>query len=431
MGLLIRRGADVNAFGGNHGTALIAACSSSWRAAERLGTVRILVKNGADIHAQGRLGGNAMQAASFNGQAGIVAYLLHKGADADSRGGQYGSALIAACCHGGDEEETMETVKVLITNGANVNYVGEHYGSALYEAAYRGHYNVVRLLIGARADANTWNNPMKAPLMATCRGKEDDMRSAKSILEHGADINASDSFAVTMASMFGSREMVRFLVENGASLEAAESGFTAMHAAAMYARADIADVLVAFGVDVNSHHYLLGTPLHFACSKEADELIAIDSDEPKMVFDSSIDRNLEDTTPLLLAKVDEIVSGSFCADLVKKRAEKRLALVRLLVEKKADVNARRAGGISVLHDALERDDQGLVDLLIAKGAIDQVGEDSLIERIRVAGLGLLMKIVEAMMPREAEQYRAYTEFLLPHPIYWVALLPLALWFLYL
>ena len=60
-----------------------------------------------------------------------------------------------------------------------------------------------------------------------------------------------------------------------------------------------------------------------------------------------------------------------------------------------------------------------------------MGEDSFIKGIRVAGLGLMMKIVEAMTTREAGQYRAYTEFLLPHPIYWVALLPLALWFLYL
>ena len=349
--LLIKRRADVNALGGNHGTALIAACSSPWNAAERLRAVSILLENSADIHAEGGLGGNATQAASFNGLAKILALLLHNRADVNSRGGTYGTALIAACCNVGKGEEAIGTVKVLITNGADVNYVGEHYGSALYEAAFRGHYGVVRLLIEARADANTCNSPRKAPLVATCRGKENDMETAKLLLKNGADINASENLAVVMASMFGTKEMVTFFVGNGASLEATESGFTALHAAAMHARADISEVLIAFGVDVDSHHYLLGTPLHFACSKEADELFAPDSNEPEMVFDSAIDRNLEDTTHLLLARVDEIVSGSFCAGSGKKRAEKRLALVRLLVEKEADVNARRAGGISVLHDA--------------------------------------------------------------------------------
>ena len=165
--LLIRRRADVNTLGGNHGTALIPACSSPWNAAERLRTVNILLENGADIHAEGGFGGNAMQAASFNGLAKILALLLHHRADVNSRGGAYGIDLIAACCNVGKKEEAIETVKVLITNGADVNYVGEHHGSALYEAAFRGHHVAVRLLIEARADVNAWNNPRKAPLVAT------------------------------------------------------------------------------------------------------------------------------------------------------------------------------------------------------------------------------------------------------------------------
>ena len=62
-------------------------------------------------------------------------------------------------------------------------------------------------------------------------------------------------------------------------------------------------------------------------------------------------------------------------------------MVRLLVERKADVNARRAGGISVLHDALEREDRDVVDFLIANGAsLDQEGEQSNIEEDGIRGL---------------------------------------------
>lgn len=139
---------------------------------------------------------------------------------------------------------------------------------------------MVRLLIKAGADLNTQSDPMKAPLVATCDGTEDDIETAKALLESGADINASESFAVKMASMFGSREMVIYLVENGASLMASESGFTALQAAAMCARADIADILIAFEVDVNSHDFQWGTPLHLACSEMADEAIVTDWDEP-------------------------------------------------------------------------------------------------------------------------------------------------------
>ena len=96
-----------------------------------------------------------------------------------------------------------------------------------------------------------------------------------------------------------------------------------------------------------------------------------------MAFDSSHGRSLEDNTHLLLARTDELVNGSLYAGICKEMSAKRLALVRLLVEKRADVNALRAGGISVLHDALERDDRQLVDFLISKGAtLDQERKDT-------------------------------------------------------
>ena len=107
--LLIKKGADVNAFGGNHGTALIAACSASWQNAECPRIVKALIKKRADIHAVGRFGSNAMQAASLYGHAEIVALLLFKGANINSWGGEYGTALIAACCNP-KTEETIETV---------------------------------------------------------------------------------------------------------------------------------------------------------------------------------------------------------------------------------------------------------------------------------------------------------------------------------
>ena len=404
--LLIKRRADINAFAGVHGTVLIAASSAPWEATERVRTVKILVEHGAEIQTKGRSGDNAMQAASHNGLAEIVALLLLKGADVNSYGGEYGTTLIAACCNVGKEETVLETVKVLITNGADINYLGERYGSALYEAAFCNHSHVVRLLIEARADVNTWNNPARAPLVATCRGKEHNMEIARLLLDSGADINASESYVVKMASMFGTKEMVTFFVNNHASLRKSESGFTALHAAAMYARADIADTLIAFEVDVDSHHCLLGTPLHFACSKEAEELIATGTDEPERVFDSSHERSLEDTTRLLLAKTDELLSGSLYAGLRKKVREKRLALVKLLVEKKADVNARRAGGISVLHDALERDDPELVEFLIANGAIDESGEDGNVEEEKRGSAGTDDDNSETMEPNQAVEDRA-------------------------
>ena len=134
------------------------------------------------------------------------------------------------------------------------------------------------------------------------------MKIAKLLLDNGADINASDSHAVRIASLLGTKEMVSFLVENRASIKATESGLNPLHVAAMSAKVDIADILIAFGMDVNSHDFLMRTPLHYACSAEFDNVIVTDTDEPDILFDNSTDMT---TMQFLLARTYKISSGSF------------------------------------------------------------------------------------------------------------------------
>ena len=63
-----------------------------------------------------------------------------------------------------------------------------------------------------------------------------------------------------------------------------------------------------------------------------------------------------------------------------KRLDKRLALLRLLIEKGADVNARCGTGASVLYQALKRDDDELVNVLRVQETVDIVGEESSSEK---------------------------------------------------
>ena len=106
--LLVDKGADVNAQGGEYGNALQAA---SWRSNERI--VKLLVDKGADVNAQGGEYGNALQAASCEGNEQIVKLLVDKGADVNAQGGKYGNALQAASRQGNER-----IVKLLIRNGA-------------------------------------------------------------------------------------------------------------------------------------------------------------------------------------------------------------------------------------------------------------------------------------------------------------------------
>ena len=71
---------------------------------------------GADINAQGGEYGTALRAASSGGYDQVVQMLLNKGADINAQGGDYGTALLAASSEGHDQ-----VVQMLLDKGAYIN----------------------------------------------------------------------------------------------------------------------------------------------------------------------------------------------------------------------------------------------------------------------------------------------------------------------
>ena len=76
--------------------------------------VELLLDKGADVNAQGGDFSNALQAASFRGHEAVVKLLLDKGANVNAQGGHYGNALQTAS-EGGHEQ----VVKLLLDKGAH------------------------------------------------------------------------------------------------------------------------------------------------------------------------------------------------------------------------------------------------------------------------------------------------------------------------
>ncbi|KAG7436798.1 Ankyrin repeat domain-containing protein 50 [Fusarium oxysporum f. sp. raphani] len=77
---------------------------------------RDLAIEGADVNAQGDEYGNALQAASYNGNREVIQLLLDKGADVNTQGGKYGNALQAVSSKG-----NRDVVQLLLDKGADVN----------------------------------------------------------------------------------------------------------------------------------------------------------------------------------------------------------------------------------------------------------------------------------------------------------------------
>ena len=142
--MLLEKGADVNAQGGDKGNALQAASANGHDQ-----IVQQLLEKGADVNAQDGLYSNALQAASLRGHDQIVQQLLEKGADANAQGRLYGNALQAASANGHDQ-----IVQQLLEKGADVNAQGGWHGNALQAASLEGHDQIVQQLLEKGADVN-------------------------------------------------------------------------------------------------------------------------------------------------------------------------------------------------------------------------------------------------------------------------------------
>jgi ankyrin repeat protein len=121
---LLKCGADVNVEAGHYGFALQSACTTEsgyfplevidtpmW---ENIGAI-LLLDNcpNININAKGGNFGSALQAAAHSGQTESVRLLIQKGADVNAQGGKYRNALNAAIIRG-----FWDIVRVLLENGA-------------------------------------------------------------------------------------------------------------------------------------------------------------------------------------------------------------------------------------------------------------------------------------------------------------------------
>ncbi|KAK2593842.1 hypothetical protein QQS21_008457 [Conoideocrella luteorostrata] len=251
---LIARGADVNAQGGTHGSALQAAARQGHQE-----IVTLLLDKGADVNAQGGKYGNALQAAAGAGYQEIVTLLLDKGADVNAQVGKLGSALQAAARGG-----YQEIVTLLSDKGADVNAQGGAYGSALQAAARQGHQETVTLLLDKGADVNAQGGAYGNALQAAARQGYQEIVTM--LLVKGADVNAQGGAygnALQAAARGGHQEIITLLLNEGADVNAQGGNYgNALQAAAGGGHQEIVTLLLDKGADVNAQGEQ--TPLSWA-----------------------------------------------------------------------------------------------------------------------------------------------------------------------
>lgn len=140
--MLLDHGVSVNARN-REWSALMSACETG-----KVDVVDRLLHRGASVNAFSSTGHSPLGLACFNGCLGIVDRLILFGAQINRREDEFSEVPIVKA----SEKGHADVVGRLVSCGADVDARGFFGGSALFEACKRGHVDVARILLKAKAE---------------------------------------------------------------------------------------------------------------------------------------------------------------------------------------------------------------------------------------------------------------------------------------
>ena len=406
---LLKNDLDVSARWGDGTTALHWAVHLSDAA-----TADLLIQAGADVNAANDHGVTPLALACTNGSAPLVRKLLEASAN-PSATTSMGETVLMTCVASGN----ADAVRMLLDRGATtINARESSRGqTALMWAVAHQHPDVVRLLIERGADIHarsnvsllhvptnayasnqftreTANMPQGGFTPVLFAARLGDIESARLLLKAGAHVNdkAADGIsALVLAAHSGHTPLVAFLLDRGADVNAADVGYTALHAAVLRGDMDMIKTLLARGADPNARltkgtraprdtnqwilsSYLAGATPFLLAAKYAEPAIM------RLLVANGADPLLptnDGTTPLMMAagmtwgwnmedRRDRAVPNEV-VDALHENEARTMEVVRLALELGGDVNAANAMGDTALHAATFKGFATVVKFLVDKG----------------------------------------------------------------
>lgn len=316
--LFIRKGGDVNARNDIGWTPLHKATErlamapanktpSGEEFAKVVRMVEVLLSNGASVDVQGSTSGMPLHLAALTGQKTLVQMLIDKGADVNARTSDGQTPLYQAA-----KRDAPDVAELLLARKADVNARTKSGYTPLMASAANGNSNLAKVLLEHGADVSLSDKDGFTALLVSCRsllirytleastpGAEDVRRKAGGALEserekarqvkgdftavavmllkRGANPNAATPAFTPLgvAATVGDRALAEELIARGAAISDMWQGETPLHAAIAERHADIAELLVHKGADVNARNTMSGfTPLHFLAVNMHDGKLA-------------------------------------------------------------------------------------------------------------------------------------------------------------
>jgi uncharacterized protein len=219
--LLLALIANIAACSGERFTALMNAARNGDTEA-----VRKMLDLGAEVDQKTSKGKTALMLAAAGGYTDTVKILVDRGADVRARDNYETTALIAAATAG-----HAETAVTLLQYGADPTFKDTSGGSALSNATFFGRTEVVMALLDniPKLPANAGDELL---LLCAGLGYED---IARALLDKGVNVNArgiKQRTTLMAAAAFNKPNMIKLLLEHGADVNASdEEGITALQVA--------------------------------------------------------------------------------------------------------------------------------------------------------------------------------------------------------
>jgi ankyrin repeat protein len=160
----------------------------------------------------------------------------------------------ATALHEAAKRDDVEMAARLIGAGANVDAANRYGVRPLSIAATNGSARMIELLLNAKADPEAAIGDGETALLSAARSGN--LEAVKLLIEHGAKVNAKESWRGQTALMWAAAEghvpVTQALIAAGAELNArSKSGFTPFLFAVREGRAGVVDTLLKAGVSVN------------------------------------------------------------------------------------------------------------------------------------------------------------------------------------
>lgn len=248
--------------------------------------VQVLIDAGADLDNQKSDGRTPLHMAVSRGSIDIVKALLAAGAYVDPVDHDHITPLHIAASLG-----HAEMVELLLREGASIHARKRHDVTSLHMAASNGRLEVVKRLVShARfnyyASAYFWPSYLQSPVVppnveeawGMPRNEPYYMRRYNTPRFVSAFVSVQDRYghsALYRSVYSGHAEIAELLIEAGADLNAQDKvGNTALHAAALQGREQATRVLIRAGAHVNISNNDGQTPLDLAHEQQHVRLMA-------------------------------------------------------------------------------------------------------------------------------------------------------------